>query len=926
MNNRLRLLGGILLILAMLIPSALTFAQSEEQGNPNWVDINKLNNKIFDDVHFQFNPMGVKEIRHALDVLINREFLIDNILMGGGLPELTAIRPSHPAYPILNIDEIAEKHDLYPAGDIQKAVEIYNNALAKLNATYHEYGFSLVFKKGSDGKTWLYLVTPDGTEKLVKIYFVIRIEDERKQIGEQIANWIEQYFHIKVVRIERERGVVTPIIYGTNPASFGFKTNPWTLYTEGWISMGDDPTYYARYDAAFFDAPLRGYGPNHRISQWWYYYNPEAYKLGLDLYFKTYTPEMVNQLWNDTRHMIDIGRTDAIRIWIANTLEYFMVNNKHVRIPYYGNQSGLWSNWGLRTATSTTGSIVALEFSSTGGLFMSPWNTVLGLNDVYGRLIWDQVASTGMYSHYHTGIPTETTLTYSYHHNYTVTSEGDIVGHIKVPDDAIVFDPVEKKWIPIKQAAEENKTYIPGVSGYKEYNGEMPVELIFNYDKLHWHDGANMTLADILGTLAFEYEWAVDTSKYTNQTDLYYDSEYAENAYPTLDLIKGIKIINDTALAVYTDYVDVDPALVAYTIYPYATIPYDLLAAMEWAVVNDPGGTNYGWTTRETTGEVGIDMLIHGDVIKEAAQKVAQTGVYYFNGLSDLGYNFGSHLADRVNLLVNWINEHGHAAVSNGPFYVDSYNPQANQLVLKSITNLGFPKIHYHGVNISVPNVNEIVFKSVTTIDAGIAAVKEGSADVFLYSRPISQIGEVPSTVTLIPTSSGYIDLATNLVSNVYDSNKPGEIQLRGETIKGALIPGLVLYNPEEVLKPATATTTSPTTTTPTTTTTSAPATTTTSPTTTTTTPATTTTTTTTQTTTATTPATTTTTTTTSVPATTTTTTTTTSAPATTTTSPTTTTTTTATTTHGVSGALVGGIVVIIIVIAVAAFFAVRRK
>jgi hypothetical protein len=383
MNSKIKASGAILLLVLMLaapifVVLGTTPVANAEEENPNWVDINKLNNKIFDDEHFQFNPFGVREIRRALDILINRQFLVDNILMGGALPQLTAIRPSHPAYELLGIDDIAAEYGLYPAGDVQTALNMYNNALAKLNDTYHQYGFNLVFKKGEDGKTWLYFVTPDCTEKQVKIYFVIRIEDERKQIGEQIANWIEQYFHIKVERVERERSVVTPIIYGTNPATYGFKTHPWHLYTEGWVSMGDDPTYYARYDAAFFLAPLRGYGPNHRHTNWWYYYNPEGYKLGVDLYYKTYTPEMVDQLWNDTIKMVKIGLHDTIRSWLTNGLEYFMVNNQKVNIPYYGNQSGLWSNWGLRTATSTDGTIVALEFSSTGALFMSAWNPVLG--------------------------------------------------------------------------------------------------------------------------------------------------------------------------------------------------------------------------------------------------------------------------------------------------------------------------------------------------------------------------------------------------------------------------------------------------------------------------------------------------------------------------------------------------------------------
>uniref|UniRef100_A0A7J3ZJ08 Solute-binding protein family 5 domain-containing protein n=1 Tax=Fervidicoccus fontis TaxID=683846 RepID=A0A7J3ZJ08_9CREN len=797
-----KLTALMLFVLLMTAPLALAAPiAAEEEADPNWVPITELTPKIVADERFQFNPLGVAKIRQALSLLMDREFIVDNVYEGSAEPMLSAVRPTHPGREMAGLEAIEEEFRLLPAGNIDRALQLYNEAIEELNGIYAEYGFKLVFKTDEKGNKWLYFVKPDGTEQQVKIYFIIRTEDERLQVGRQVAEWIEKYFHIKVERIERERGVVTPIIYGTNPASLGFKEHPWHIYTEGWVAVGEDLPYWVRYDVAFFCAPLKGYGPNHRVKDWWYYYDPVAYELGEKLYYGTYTPDMLDQLWEDVRELFKVCLRDSLRAGVVNNLEFFMVNVKDVTIPFYGKQTGLWSVWGLRTATAKDGVVTALELSSTGALFMSPWNPVLGFNDVYSQLIWSQVHSFGMYPHYETAVPIKTTADYDLVTDYTV-SEGGVAGNLVVPDTAIVFDPVESKWITIKEAIEGNKAYIPGVQDLIVSDKKVTTKVTFNYMPIKWHYDAEFSVFDVLASMAFAYEWSFDDSEITGQPDPYYDSEYASQVYSMLALVKGVEVINDTALAIYSDYLDVAPEVIVYSLLWYATVPFDLLASMEYAVVTDPGGTNYGWATRAETGETGIDMLIHSEAIKQSAEALLKEGaVYYFNGLEDLGISVNVNVADRLNKLISWIDSKGHAVVSNGPFYVETYDPNANYLLARSIVDLGFPKIKYVGIDIEVPNVNAIEFKSVTSQEAGIEAVKTEKADVFLHSLPRGRIGEVPGNIQLIPASTIMTMLAFNPVSNVYDPTKPGSIELLDKTLSGQVIPGLVLYEPQKVLQ-----------------------------------------------------------------------------------------------------------------------------
>lgn len=453
---------------------------------------------------------------------------------------------------------------------------------------------------------------------------------------------------------------------------------------------------------------------------------------------------------------------------------------------------------GLVTATAPIkpmGDIVALEYSSTGALYMSPWNPVLGFNDVYSNMQWNLVHSFGMYNHYDTAIPIEWSVSYKVDTLYEMDNQGNLVGKITVPDTAMIYDSATNKWISINQAVKEGKTYIPGVEAYSSLNGKVPVRVIFNYDQLYWHHGAKMSIVDVIAFLAFMYEWAIDDSTVTGQLDLYFDEEYSTSVISFLELIKGVEILNETAIAIYSDYIDVSDELIAYSLLVFPSVPFELLSAMEYAVVTDPDGTNYGWSDRETTGEIGIDMLKHALVIKLSAQKLNSNTIYFFNGL-----NVSWSLDDRVSRLVKWIDSKGVAAVSNGPFYVEKFDANANYLVLKAITNLGFPQIYVKGLKEYVPKLNSIEFKSVTTQEAGIEAVKSGQAAVFAWSMPRGAIGTIPPEIKLIPTATTMYMIEVNLVSNVYDPSLTGKITLKDTEIPGQVIPGLVLYDPVETL------------------------------------------------------------------------------------------------------------------------------
>jgi len=196
-----------------------------------------------------FNPFAIREIRFALNFLINREELVETVLHGSGAPMFSAVQPSHPANS--TFWPIYEEFGFTAEGDPDKSAEMVEKALldvvntwAAMGAPYDLRGGLLKEERG--GGDWLEFY--DGTSwKRVELNFFIRTEDERLDEGRYVTDLIETYWKIKVNKMEYDRGVCIPVVYYSDPLAY-----QWDLYTAGWVSMAEWP---------YPDSDL-----------WWYYW------------------------------------------------------------------------------------------------------------------------------------------------------------------------------------------------------------------------------------------------------------------------------------------------------------------------------------------------------------------------------------------------------------------------------------------------------------------------------------------------------------------------------------------------------------------------------------------------------------------------------------------------------------------------------
>ncbi|HRU94820.1 MAG TPA: ABC transporter substrate-binding protein [Anaerolineae bacterium] len=116
------------------------------------------------------NPFAVPAIREAMNWLIDRNYIAQEIMGGMAMPRWTAFNIASSDY--ARLADVNRKLELKYAYNKEKAQEVISAEMEKLGAT-------LV-----DGK-WQYNGAP------VTLIGLIRVEDERRDVGDYVANQLE---------------------------------------------------------------------------------------------------------------------------------------------------------------------------------------------------------------------------------------------------------------------------------------------------------------------------------------------------------------------------------------------------------------------------------------------------------------------------------------------------------------------------------------------------------------------------------------------------------------------------------------------------------------------------------------------------------------------------------------------------------------
>ena len=643
----------------------------------------------------KLNPFAVPRIREAINYLVDRDFISQEIYGGLASPRYMAITNAFPDY--ARLVDIARQLELEYAHNPDKAAEIINEEMEALGAEM------------VDG-VWHY------EEEAVEVIFLIRTEDERKEIGDYVATMLED-LGFAVVRDYKTASEASPIWIGTDPNEGLFH-----IYTGGWIT-----TAISRDQAGNFDFFYTNRGLPFPL---WQAYTPseefDAMSEKLDLRDFT-TMEERRELFAD---VLALSMQDSVRVWLVNQLGFTAYRNDiSVSTDLAGGLNGarLWP-YTLRR-TGEEGGTLTIAMPS---MLPEPWNPVAGTNWVYDTMLIRSTQDVGTMPDPFTGLQWPQRIERA----EVTVKEGLPVGsthdwvdltfaeQIDVPEDALLdWDAVEQKFITVGDLHPDGLT--ANIKSVVYYPGDL-------YD-LTWHDGSQLALADIVLDMILTFDLAKEESAVFDEAQLPSLNNFQSH-------FRGYRIVQENPLIIeyYSDQYTLDAELNVATFFPstpWHSMALGLLAeaAGDLAFSSDKADANeVEWMSYIA----GPSMEILAGHLEEAT---AGGHIPYASTLGD--YISADDAAARWENLSAWHEDKGHFWVGLGPFYLEKAFTTEKTVQLVRNENFLDPSSKWEGFD--TPMIAEVSIDGPARVAAGDEATFDVLIDFGGDAYAIADIDEV---------------------------------------------------------------------------------------------------------------------------------------------------------------------------------------
>jgi len=298
------------------------------------------------------NPFTDHKIREAMNWLIDRNYVNQEIYGGGSLPKFFAITTNLVDY--TGVVDIARGLETKYAYNLDKAKQVISAEMTTLGAT-----------AGPDGK-WQYKGKP------VDLIFIIRNDGDltRKPMGDYVASQLESV-GFTVERDYKSSSEASPIWIGSDPAD-----GKWNLYTAGWLNSGltrDEGNSFQQMYAPDSQQGLSVFLANTTI-------DPAFQKAADDLANHNFTT--IAQRHDLLAQALGLSMQDSTQIWVVDEQVYSTFKS-NVNVTYdlaSGIEAAAMYPYNLRFTDKEGGQMKI----GTNDLFTEPWNTIGGDN-----WIWD---------------------------------------------------------------------------------------------------------------------------------------------------------------------------------------------------------------------------------------------------------------------------------------------------------------------------------------------------------------------------------------------------------------------------------------------------------------------------------------------------------------------------------------------------------
>jgi len=687
----------------------------------------------------EFNPFSIREVRYAMNFLVDRNLIVNELLGGYGSPMISNYGIFSADY--LGIIDVLESFQFRYNPNLANQIiseQLENAGAQKINNVWHY------------------------DEEPIVITFFIRSDDPaRKAIGEILSSNLESIGFI----VEKEFGDLNKafvVVYGSDPAE-----QKWHLYTEGWGSSG-----FTRYDSvalAQMYAPWFSNMPGNNNPAYWNYQNDLLDKITQKIYSgESETAEERTRLIKDATKE---GVNESVRVFLASKVDQYVSNE---------NLGGVINALGAGVPSRFTPiNVQASDQSITIGvkqIYQGAWNPVAGLTDTYSTQIWFTLFDPSLTGHPFSGkiFPIRT--------NWEIETDGP-KSVVNVPADAIIWDSKSKNWKEVGP-----NTFAISKATFDLNFGE-------------WHNGQKMNMNDIIYSTYFLLEWGSEK----DENDKTFDSDYSPQAAQTAKTLVGIKPIDNDTIEVYTNYWHFDEGEIASWTSPWSSMPWEIMAAMEKTVVD--GKSSFSRSESLTKNVSWLSLIIPNDARMIQSQlEEFKSSNFIPDALTDF-QQITDFQIDRYQSSIDWINQHEHAVISNGPFYLEGYSPDSRSITIKSFDSSGYPlqqgiwndfehaefptiesvdieEIVQKGMKLDIPvkvtNSSEIQYflsnTQGTVITSGVQNVHDNHATITIENDEIDNLLVGPNTLKIFAASDDVLrpyEFSTSFLVVVPNSSLP---------------------------------------------------------------------------------------------------------------------------------------------------------
>ncbi|HEX2557356.1 MAG TPA: hypothetical protein VHK86_03465, partial [Nitrososphaera sp.] len=206
--------------------------------------------------------------------------------------------------------------------------------------------------------------------------------------------------------------------------------------------------------------------------------------------------------------------------------------------------------------------------------------------------------------------------------------------------------------------------------------------------------------SDMMYSAYFTSEWGTDSGK----GDQTVDPEFTSQAQVSLPLLKGFKF-SQNSIETFVDLWHYDEKEIADSAIFWPTEPWEITAATERIVT--AGKLAYSRSQASAEGVQWLDPLVpeHADMIKAELQKMKSEN---FVPVSLKDVVSPADAAKRYDASIKWIEDHGHAVISNGAFYLDSFNKAGGTITIKAFRDDSYPFEQGHWAKYQTPKLADI--------------------------------------------------------------------------------------------------------------------------------------------------------------------------------------------------------------------------